>query len=228
MSMVDESELEALKATHTSSTWAIWSPDFPNQGCVESILRTSDGRLKEGADRDEIYSYILTQRDRLKPHVVIMGLNPGRARPSNYINYHTPMERFDYLRRSIEKGGLTGAYMTDLMEEADTKSDEVTPSPEDVSSLLDQLKILGSDEYHVIVIMTKAFNYLLTHFQENYSTLEHNVRYFTTTVDGMSLHFYRVYFYHNVGYNHKRVQQVPDQFDYLGSERIPTTGSQSK
>ena len=58
--MVAKSKLEALRAAHTSSTWAIWSPDFPDQGCIESVLRTSDGQLKEDADGDEIYDYILT------------------------------------------------------------------------------------------------------------------------------------------------------------------------
>lgn len=110
--------------------------------------------------------------------------------------------------------------MTDLVEEAGTESGEVTPSSEDVGKLLDQLDILDRDEYHVIIPRK--------YFEKNYSPLEYNVRYFTTDVDGMSLHFYRVYFYNNVGYNHKRVQQVPDQFDYLGGERIPAACLQSK
>ena len=226
--MVAKSKLEALRAAHTSSTWAIWSPDFPDQGCIESVLRTSDGQLKEDADGDEIYDYILTQREHLKPHIVAMGLNPGRARPSNYMNYHTPMERFNYLKQSIENGGLSGAYMTDLVEEAGTESGEVAPSLEDAEKLLDQLDILDRDEYHVIVFMNKAFSWLANHFEKDYVGLKRNVRYFTTDKNGMRLHFYRVYFYHSRGYNHKYVQQLPGQLHYLGDERIPNVNPQTE
>jgi hypothetical protein len=32
---MDVSTLEELKDEYPTSSWALWSPDFPNDGCVE-------------------------------------------------------------------------------------------------------------------------------------------------------------------------------------------------
>jgi len=137
---MDVSTLEELKDEYPTSSWALWSPDFPNDGCVEE-------------DAAELFEYIKNNRTRLRPSVVLLSLNPSTKLPSDYLKFHStePKHRNDQFRDHVEEAGLEGAYMTDLVERVvDADSGNVDPTADDVENLLDQLELFEQETYYVL------------------------------------------------------------------------------
>lgn len=147
---MDRETLEALRDNHPTSSWAIWSPSFPEEGCIEE-------------DPEALYEYIVKRREGLRPSVVLLSLNPSTDMPANFLNFHStaPKHRNDQFRDLVEESGLGGAYMADLVEEtADASASNVTPTEADVDNLFAQLQLLGQEEYHILCFLEEVFTTL--------------------------------------------------------------------
>lgn len=66
---MDVRTLETLKDQYPTSSWALWSPEFPDDGCVEE-------------DSKQLFDFISERRDSLRPSVVLLSLNPSTHLPS--------------------------------------------------------------------------------------------------------------------------------------------------
>lgn len=63
--MLDKDTFDTLTDTYPTASWALWSDDFPNNGCVEE-------------DPTAVRDFLAAseQRARMNPSVVFVGLNP--------------------------------------------------------------------------------------------------------------------------------------------------------
>lgn len=207
---MDRETLEALRNNHPTSSWALWSPSFPEEGCVEE-------------DPEALYEYIVERRERLRPSVVLLSLNPSTDMPANFWNFHStaPKHRNDQFRDLVVESGLDGAYMTDLIENTvDATASNVTPTEADVDNLFAQLQVLGQEEYHILCFLEEVFTTLEEAFDATSRELPHRIRSFTTDERGFRLHCHRVWFHANWGANKDKVPELRDQLSYLNSEII--------
>jgi len=205
---MDVSTLEALKDEYPTSSWALWSPEFPNDNCIEE-------------DAAELFEFIKNNRDRLRPSVVLLSLNPSTKLPSDYQNFHStePIHRNDQFRDHVEEAGLEGAYMTDLVERiVDADSRNVDPTVNDVENLLDQLDLLDQETYYILCFHEKVFQTLLEFCDSRVRELEHDIRAFRAVQDGVQLGCYRVWFHANWGANRDKIPALREQLTFLSSE----------
>lgn len=215
---MDRNTLKTLRNNHPTSSWALWSPTFPEDGCVEE-------------NPTELYEYIQQHRNQLRPSVVLLSLNPSTSMPSNFRNFHStkPTHRNDQFRDLVEDGGLTGAYMTDLVEETvEGNSGQVEPTADDVDNLFKQLEILGREEYHIVCFLQSVFNTLRDAFDATVEQLPNNITAFTTEERGFRLHCYRVWFHANWGVNKDKIPELREQLSYIKSERVDGSTEQPK
>lgn len=207
---MDVGSLETLKDEYPTSSWALWSPEFPDEGCIEE-------------DPAEFYKFIKRNRDRLRPSVVLLSLNPSTHLPSNYQNFHStaPKHRNDQFRDFVEEADLEGAYMTDLVERiVDADSGNVDPTSDDVENFLQQLNRLDQETYHVLCYHEKVFQMLMDFCDSSSRELDHDIRAFRAVQDGIRLNCYRVWFHANWGANRDKVEELQKQMSYLSSEVI--------
>ena len=205
---MDVSTLETLKDEYPTSSWALWSSDFPGAGCVEE-------------NPAEFYEFIKRNRDRLRPSIVLLSLNPSTQLPSDYQNFHStdPKHRNDQFRDLVEEAGLEGAYMTDLVERVvDADSGNVDPIPDDVEHFLRQLNLLGQETYHVLCFHEKVFQTLKEYCDSRSRELDHDIRAFRGVQDGVRLVCYRVWFHANWGANRDKIPALREQLTFLSSE----------
>lgn len=204
------STLETLKDEYPTSSWALWSSEFPAEGCIEE-------------DPEEFYEFIKRNRDRLRPSVVLLSLNPSTHLPSNYQNFHStaPKHRNDQFRDFVEEADLEGAYMTDLVERiVDADSGNVDPTLDDVENFLQQLNCLDQRTYHVLCYHEKVFQALMDFCDSRERDLDHDIRAFSAVKDSLRLNCYRVWFHANWGANRDKVEELQKQMTYLSSEII--------
>lgn len=201
--------LRKLKNEYPTSSWALWSREFPDEGCVEE-------------DQDDLFNFMSRRSDKLRPSIVLLSLNPSTEIPSNYRNFHStdPKHRNNQFRDIVEKSGMEGAYMTDLVERVEVDSRFVEPTSEDVKNLLEQLALLGKNEYHVICFLEKVFQTLRTYFDTRSRTLPHDIKAFSTLWNETPIHCYRVWFHANWGANRDKSPELRDQLSYLNEEVI--------
>ncbi len=207
---MDVSTLETLKDEYPTSSWALWSPEFPNDGCVEE-------------DAAELFEFIKRNQDSLRPSVVLLSLNPSTELPSDYQNFHStePKHRNDQFRDHVEETGLEGAYMADLVERVvDSDSRNVDPTADDVENLLDQLDLLNQETYYVLCFHEKVFQTLLEYCGVRPRELEHDIRAFRGVQNGVQLECYRVWFHANWGANRDKIPALREQLTFLSCEII--------
>lgn len=206
---MDGHTLQRLKDGVPTASWALWSPEFPEAGCVEE-------------EPDELVTYIHGRREELRPSVVLLSLNPSTHMPSNYANFHStePKHRNAQFRELIEESGLDGAFMTDLVERVGADSREIEPTADDVENLLEQLELLGQDRYYLICFLEPVYETLKTYFDGETRELQHEIRSFSTNWKDVRLHCYRVWFHANWGANQDKVAELRKQLSYLSSEII--------
>lgn len=207
---MDTSVLEQLKDEYQTSSWALWSSDFPEDGCIEG-------------DPAEFYEYIKCNRNQLRPSVVLLSLNPSTQLPSDYQNFHStdPKHRNDQFRDLVEEAGLEGAYMTDLVERiVDANSGYVDPTPADVENLFEQLDLLDQETYHILCFHEKVFQTLMEYYDSRSRELDHDIRAFRGVQDGVRLECYRVWFHANWGANRDKIPALREQLKFLSSEII--------
>ena len=207
---MDVSMLKTLKDEYPTSSWALWSSDFPEDGCIEE-------------NPAEFYEFIKQNRDQLRPSIVLLSLNPSTQLPSDYLNFHStePKHRNDQFRDFIEDAGLEGAYMTDLVERiVDADSGNVDPTPDDVEHFLRQLNLLDQETYHVLCFHEKVFQTLKEYCDSRSRELDHDIRAFRGVQDGVRLVCYRVWFHANWGANRDKIPALREQLTFLSSEII--------
>jgi hypothetical protein len=209
---MDVSMLETLKDEYPTSSWALWSSEFPADGCIED-------------DSEELFKFIKHNRDRLRPSVVLLSLNPSTQLPSDYQNFHStePKHRNEQFRDLVEDANIEGAYMTDLVERVvDADSGNVDPTQSDVENFLRQLDFLDQEIYHVLCFHEKVFQMLMEYCDSRSRELDHDIRAFRVVQDGVRLECYRVWFHANWGANRDKIPALREQLTFLSSEIIST------
>lgn len=199
-----------LKDEYPTSSWALWSSGFPDQGCIEE-------------DPSEFYEFIKRNRTRLRPSIVLLSLNPSTHLPSDYQNFHStaPKHRNDQFRDLVAEADLEGAYMTDLVERiVDADSGNVDPTSDDVENFLQQLDRLDQETYHILCFHEKVFQTLREYYDSRSRALDHDIRAFRAVQNGIRLNCYRVWFHANWGANRDKIAELQEQMTYLSSEVI--------
>lgn len=212
---MDDPTLATLRDEYPTASWALWSSNFPDEGCLEE-------------DPAEFYEFVQRNRDRLRPSVVLLSLNPSTELPSKYRNFHStdPKHRNDQFRDLVENAGLEGAYMTDLVERVvDAKSKNVEPTRTDVDTLFEQLELLDQDQYYILCFHRKVFQALKNTFDATARTIPHEIKTFTTFQRDLRLRCYRVWFHANWGANKDKIPALQDQMSFLRSNVIESNPS---
>ena len=210
---MDVDTLEILKREYPTSSWALWSAEFPEGGCIEE-------------DPAALYEFIKESRDQLRPSVVLLSLNPSTELPTDYQNFHStePKHRNDQFRDLVEEADLEGAYMSDLVERiVDPDSGNVDPTDADVENLFEQLDLLEQDSYHICCFHEKVYQTLLDYCGSASRELDHDIRAFQSEQDGTQIACYRVWFHANWGANKDKVEELRQQLQFL-SEEIDSGG----
>lgn len=207
---MDIETLETLKDDYPTSSWAVWGPTFPDDGCIEE-------------DPAQLYKFIKQRRNQLRPSVVLLSLNPSTEMPSNYRNFHSTeaQHRNDQFRDLVEASGLTGAYMTDLVERiVDADPRKVDSNEGDIENLFEQLELLNQEEYHLLCFHEDVYDTLKETFGATSTEFPHDINGFSTMERGLRLHCYRVWFHANWGANRHKVPALENQLKYLSSNEI--------
>lgn len=209
--MVDRETVTRIRDTYQWASWAVWDERFPDGDCVET-------------NPDQLSQFILDQRDRLTPDIVLLGLNRSGDLVSSFANFHAPTRKhYDYrLKEFIQDGDLDrlhGGYMTDLVDEVDPDASSVTVTDSDADVFLDQLRLLNQSEYHILCFGNKPFRGLTDYFDTDPIEWDPEIKYAQTAADGMTLHLYRVWFYGLYGANQDKVDILETQLHHL-NERI--------
>lgn len=210
---MDLETLQYLRSEYPGSSWALWSDEFPDDGCIEE-------------DTDDLIEFIHANRNRLNDRVVLLSLNPSSIDPPGYQNFHSPASKHydSRLKAFIQDIGLAqiiGAYMTDIVPEVvDSDSSNVTPETADTDRFLEQLDVLGNREYHIICFSRQAFEVLQARFDAETTELSHEITSFTGSREGRTIHVYRVWHYSNYGANADKVPKLEQQLRYLNEEVI--------
>jgi hypothetical protein len=207
---VDRKTLGTIAERYPWASWAVWDDSFPDGDCVE-----------ERPER--LVEFIGNHTDTLTPDVVLMGLNRSDDLPAPFSNFHAPTRKhYDYrLKESIQDGGLDrlrGAYMTDLVDEIDPDSHSVRVTEDDAETLFDQLHLLGESEYYLVCFGNKPFDALAAHFDAEVTTSPPELKHATIETEGLTLHFYRVWFYGLYGANQEKVEVCKRQLQELNDK----------
>lgn len=209
--MVSRQTVTEFRDRYPWGSWAVWDDEFPEGDCVEK-------------KPDEVAEFIVDQSEDLRTDVVMLGLNRAENLPAPFVNFHSPSgKHYDHrLKEFIQDGGLTrlqGAYMTDLVDEVDPDSYNVTVTEDDAQLFEDQLSQLGEGEIHVICFGNKPFQGLIDYYDVAESSIEPEIRYASVDRGEYALHLYRVWFYGLYGANHSKVKTVEKQLRHL-NQRI--------
>lgn len=205
--------LRQLREQFPGSSWALWSEDYPDDGCIEH-------------QPQQLVEFIESNRSRLNPEVVFVSLNPSSDLPTDYANFHSPSwkhydERIKEFVQENDLENLTGGYMTDIVPDvADPNSANVTPDTADVDRLYTQLSILDRSEYYVICFTGKTFEALRSTFGAEVQQHQHSIESFTASLEEIPLHVYRVWFYGLYGVHQEKVAELERQLAYLDDELV--------
>lgn len=210
--MVDRETVTTIRDTHPWASWAVWDEAFPDGDCVETTP-------------NQLAQFIIDRRDRLTPDVVLLGLNRSDDLGGSFTNFHAPTRKhYDYrLKKFIQDGDLNrlhGGYMTDLVDEVEPDAASVTVTDDDADVFLDQLRLLDQSEYNILCFGNKPFRGLSNHFNADPAEQDHELLYAQTTVDGMTLHLYRVWFYGLYGANQAKVDVLETQLRHLNEHIV--------
>ena len=204
---MDRETLGTMAERYPWASWAVWDNAFPDGGCVEERPK-------------QLVEFVSDHAEALTPDVVLSGLNRSDDLQAPFSNFHAPTRRhYDYrLKEFIQDGGLRrlqGAYMTDLVDEIDPDSHSVQISEDDAAVLLEQLRLLGESEYHVVCFGNKPFDALTAYFDADVTTRSPELKHATVEVDGLRLRLYRAWFYGLYGANQDKVEVLERQLREL-------------
>jgi hypothetical protein len=193
------------------ASWAIWDDVFPDGECIEQ-------------HPERLIDFVSEHVDQLTPDVVFLGLNRADDLVEPFQNFHAPTRKhYDYrLKEFVQDGDLDrlhGAYMTDLVDEVNPESTEVEVTDADADVLLEQLRLFGEREYHVICFGNKPFDGLTAYFDAAATTQPPEIKYARTEVGDLTLHLYRVWFYGLYGIHQDKVETLQRQLQHI-DERL--------
>lgn len=199
--------LTTIAERYPWASWAVWDQTFPNDGCLEERP-------------EQLEAFIHEHTGVLTPEVILMGLNRSDDLPTPFANFHAPTRRhYDYrLKEWIQDDGLDrlqGAYMTDLVDKIDPGSHGVEVTEDDITVLLEQLCLLGESAYHVVCFGTKPFDGLVEYFDADVTMPSSELKQATVETGGLTIHFYRVWFYGLYGANQDKVEVCKRQLQEL-------------
>lgn len=208
--MVNAKTINRIQGEFPWASWAIWDDDFPDGDCIEN-------------SPEKLVDLILDRSKRLTPDVVLMGLNRADDLDAPFENFHAPTRKhYDYrLKEFIQDGGLDrlqGAFMTDLVDEVNPDASKVQVTDEDMQLFLDQLRVLGQSEYHVVCFGNKPFDGLSSRLRVEPSPRPHEIKYAKTELDNFTLHVYRFWFYGLYGIYQSKVDTLQSQLQYLNDQ----------
>lgn len=204
---MDKTTVTSIAERYPWASWAVWDDAFPDDDCVE--------------ERPEhLVEFVQEHVPALTTDIVLMGLNRSATLPAPFSNFHAPTKNhYDYrLKEFIQDGGLTrlhGAYMTDLVDEIDPDSHGVEVSEDDAAVLLEQLRLLGEVEYHVVCFGNKPFDGLVEYFDASVVKTPPELRHATVDFGELTLHIYRVWFYGLYGVYQDKVEVLEHQLAEL-------------
>jgi len=209
---MDHETLAEIAAQYPWASWAVWDDAFPDGDCVEK-------------QPERLVEFVHNQAEVLTPDIVLMGLNRSDDLPAPYSNFHAPTRKhYDYrLKEFIQDGGLDrlqGAYMTDLVDEVDPDSRNVTVSDGDAAVLLEQLRLLGESEYHVVCFGNKPFDGLVDYFDAGVTSHSPELKRATVETNGLTLSLYRVWFYGLYGIHQGKVDVLKQQLHELNEHIV--------
>ncbi len=203
--------LSTIAEQYPWASWAVWDEEFPDGDCVEE-------------HPEQLVEFVRKHTEALRPEVVLVGLNRSGDLPAPFSNFHAPTRKhYDYrLKEFIQDGDLNrfrGAYMTDLVDEVDPDSHGVNITETDAAVLLEQLRLLGESEYHVVCFGNKPFDGLVDYFDAEVSTRPPELKCSTVETEGLTLRLYRVWFYglygalqDKVDILRRQLQELDEQF----------------
>ncbi len=80
--MITDETLKKLKSQFNAASWAVWSENFPYEGCLEL-----------GEDPNSVYTFVKEHREELNPNVILLALNPSKGKTKNFWNFHRGSKR---------------------------------------------------------------------------------------------------------------------------------------
>lgn len=206
--MISEGVMKTLREEYPRTSWAIWSEDFPRRGCIEE-------------DSERFVGYVQSQRHRLRPDLVFLGLNPSTDAPSDFANFHSPSLRHADrdLRIVVEESGLEGGFMTDCSDTVEPRGERLDLESEFLQTFFAQLKTLPGAEYTVVCFGRRVFDEIRSAVKSSAEELAEGVSRRTCTREGLEVAFYSVYHYSQRS-NPRYLESLRDQLTYLSAEFV--------
>jgi hypothetical protein len=207
---MDREMLTEIATRYPWASWAVWDDEFPDGDCVEKRP-------------ERLVEFVHNQAEVLTSDIVLMGLNRSDDLPAPYANFHAPTRKhYDYrLKEFIQDSGLNriqGAYMTDLVDEVNPESQNVTVSDDDAAVLLEQLRLLGESEFHILCFGNKPFDGVVDYFDAGITSCPPDLKRATVEIEGLTLFLYRVWFYGLYGANQDKVDVLKHQLQELNEQ----------
>lgn len=192
------------------ASWAVWDEEFPDEDCVEQTP-------------ERLVGFIRDQAACLSPKVVLLGLNRSDNLSAPFANFHAPTRRhYDYRLKEFiqddELNRLRGAYMTDLVDEVDPDSQEIDVADADAEVFLEQLRLFGEREYHVICFGNKPFDGLTAYFDADWTRRQPEIKHAVIELEDLTFHVYRVWFYGLYGVHQSKVETLKRQLQQLNED----------
>lgn len=223
--------IEKLKNEFDGS-WAIWSEEFPKEGCIEE-------KVGKEQNQEAIYELIKERKNKINPNVVLLGSNPSEGLKYPYHNFHSTQRKNNdnKLKEFIQDNDLKnikGAYMTDLQKEETEPDSNKTrePTSKDYEKFFKELNFLDQHDYKIICFGDKVFNKFEDKFdtetiligesiKEYYEGGESSkVKKIKVNWKGKNLNFYRVWHYSNWGTHQNKVKELEEQLKFLNKNEI--------
>jgi hypothetical protein len=210
---MDGQTVDQLATDHPYSSWAIWTEQFPDEGCVEETP-------------ERLIEFIESNVDQLVGSVVLLSLEPSDEKPAGYRNFHSPSgrnndDRLKHFIQDEELTNITGGFMTDIFPSpGEFESSDVRPIESDIDRFTDQLRTIGFDEYQVICFSNRAFQLLWKMVGGPETELPHSIESFTGLVHDIEVSAYRVWHYSNWGTHADKIHELKQQLRYLNNEIV--------
>jgi hypothetical protein len=202
-----------------TASWAIWSEQFPDQGCAEE--NTAD-----------ILGFMTEQIDNMNCSVVLLGHN--RSPGDNEIwhpfsNFHSIDQEGDRILKDFvhvqHLQNLEGAYMTDLSQEIAPYGVHVYPNQQDFETLTAQIDILSPgldiNETKIVCLGRDTFNELqpfLGLHHRNSMEVHPSVWFSQTQFNGRVFSMYSVNHFAPGRYNRRYVNRLADQLEFINHQ----------
>lgn len=205
--MVNQETLDRLRDDFPTSSWAIWSDNFPKRTSIEAA--------NAGA---KFADFIEDHASKLRPDIVFLGLNPSTEEPGNFTNFHSVEARHQdaWLRVFIEEAGLDGAYMTDLSCKVEGQAADVTFDGDPTDYLGKQLERIDEESYDVICFGRKTYRAARSPSATDVEDMKHGIEKCHTELRGHQVTLYSVY--HFSQFNPDYLEKLRDQLEYLGQK----------